>query len=97
MFLDDRKRVAPHRADRDAVHENSDVIQRHAPSGSDRLIHGVGILGLNADDLYFGQNGFHVGADTRNQSATADRDEDCRQDPGAAAEEFRPQSCPGRQ
>ena len=77
--LDNGKRVAPDGTDRDAIHEYADVIQRDTPSGSDRLVHGVGVPGLNADDLHFRLQTFHIRANAGDQSASADRDEDRRQ------------------
>ncbi len=66
-------------AHRDAVREDADVIELHAPAVRERSVHRVGLERLDADHLHIGPQRLDVAGDTGNQTAAADRHEHRRQ------------------
>src|ERR1043166_4765919 len=60
----------------DAVGEDADVIEFHPPPALERAVHGVGVLGLDADDFHRRADLLHVRRDAGYQPAAAHRDED---------------------
>ena len=64
-----------HRAHRDAVGEDADVVEGDAPAGLQRLVHRVRLERLDADDADVGQHRLDVAGDAGEQAAAADRDE----------------------
>ena len=57
----------------DAVGEDPDVIQMHAPARRQRLVHRVGLERLDADDLHVRPQHLQVPGDAGDQTAAADR------------------------
>ena len=60
---------------RDPVGKQAHVIELHAPAGLERARHGIGVVGLHADDLDAGAQVLEVGGDAGDQAAPAHRDE----------------------
>ncbi len=61
---------------RHAVGEQPDLRQHHALTGGHGGLQAIGIVRFDADDLDFRAQVFHVGGDTGDQTAAADRHED---------------------
>ena len=76
VLLAQREGLVAHALDGRAVGKQPHVVQRHRLASSQRLAHRVGVVGLHADDLDAGADGFHVGGDAGDQSAAADGHED---------------------
>ena len=78
-LLGDGERVHADLAHGDAVGEDADVVERHAPARLQRAVHRVGLERLDADDLHVGPQGLDVAGDARDEPAAADGDEHGRQ------------------
>ena len=63
-------------ADGDAVREDADVLQADAPPGGERLVHGVRLVGLDADHLDVRADRLDVARDARDEPAAAHGHED---------------------
>ena len=74
-LLAEREGVRADGADGDAVGEDADLIERDAPAGAQRLVHGVGVERLDADDAHLRHHRLDVAADAGDQPAAADRHE----------------------
>src|SRR5580658_3992771 len=64
-----------HGADRNAVGEQSDVIELDAASGADRMRHRGRIVGLNANHLNLRPHRLYHRRDSTSETATANRNE----------------------
>jgi len=64
-------------ADGYAVGELSDRFQPYAFAGGECLVHGIGVLRLNANHPGTGFELFYIGCDACDESTAADRYEDC--------------------
>src|SRR5277367_2758621 len=64
-----------HRADRNAVGEESDVIELDAAAGADRMRHCGRIVGLDADHPDLRPHRFYHRGDSARETAAADRNE----------------------
>ena len=60
---------------RDAVGEQADLVELHAPARLERAVHRVGVGRLDADDADLGAQPLHVSGDAGNEPAAADRHE----------------------
>ena len=76
VLLGEAESLLADAAHRDAVGEDADAIQRHAPAGTQRFEHSGRVLGLDADDLDPRIQRFRVGRNPGDQTAAADRNED---------------------
>ncbi|MNI44050.1 hypothetical protein D3C73_984020 [compost metagenome] len=65
-----------HHLDGGAIRKQADVVQLHAATGAHAAQHGVGILGLHANDLDLGPQLLDVGRNAGDQPAAADGHED---------------------
>ncbi len=76
-----------HLLHRDAVGEDADVVESHAPSGLEGPIERVRLEGLDAYDLHGRRKVLEVAPDPGDQPAPADRNED-RVEVAAVAEDL---------
>ena len=78
-LLHDRERALTDLAHGDAVGEDADVLELHAPAERQRAVHRVGLERLDADDLHVGTQRLDVAGDPGDESASAHGNEHRRE------------------
>ena len=64
------------------------MVELYALAGLKRAVHGIGVLGLDADDFHSRAHLLHIRGDATDESAATDRHEDGIQRVGMLLEDF---------